>query len=255
MIKLLIDAGNTLIKSATVQKGKTVPGKQFRTSLLSEKKLRDILKNTDICVCCSVVPKVTSLLKKICRSSGIKIYFLRYHDITLVKLKYSPLKDIGADRIASIIGALSQKRPPFIIVDIGSAVTCELVDKRNNYRGGVIFPGIELSLKALNEGCALLPFTAFSRPRKGPGSNTGECIRKGVWAATLGGIEKTVSDFLKREPGAAVFLTGSGSRFLRPGDLSFRYKKDQALVFNGLLQFYKNLYNQNLIERDIPISK
>jgi len=246
MTELLIDAGNTFIKSASVKKGKIIAGKEFRTALLNEKKLRDMLKTAGVCVCCSVVPKATVMLKKICGKKNIKIHCLSYRDIRAARLKYKAPKNIGADRIASIIGALSRCRPPFIIVDMGSAVTCELVDKNGNYRGGVIFPGIELSLKALNEGCDLLPKVTFSRTRKGLGTNTEECIKKGVRAATAGGIEKTVTDFLAMEPDSAVFLTGAGARFFTPGDFSFPCRKAPALVFDGLLQFYQKLVQSDL---------
>jgi type III pantothenate kinase len=177
------------------------------------------------------------MLKKISRRQNIKVHFVSHRDIKGVRLKYDKPATIGADRIASVLGALAESAPPFIIVDMGSAVTCELVDKNASYRGGLIFPGIELSLGALKTGCALLPGTSFSRPRPGPGTSTRECIRKGVWAAVSGGIEKAVSAFLEAEPGAAVFLTGEGSRFARPGDFSFRYRRKPALVFDGLLQF------------------
>ncbi|MBA3065156.1 type III pantothenate kinase [bacterium] len=239
MKTLLIDIGNTFLKTAAIQNGKPIEGKIFQTSSIRGIKSVLVSKNISLCVCCSVVPDATAKLKKLCRELGIKIYFLTHRDIAGMKLKYNSPEDIGSDRIASIMGAGTHCPPPFIIVDLGSAVTCELVDKNGVYRGGVIFPGIELSLKALRAGTALLPEVKFSRPRKGPGASTPECIKKGVWAAVSGGIEKTVSCFLAREPCAKVFLTGAGARFFRKGDFPFRYRKESALVFNGLLQFYK----------------
>ncbi|MEA2082523.1 MAG: type III pantothenate kinase [Elusimicrobiota bacterium] len=241
MKTLLIDAGNTYIKTAETQKGKTSPEKTLRTSVASEQKLKNTLKNASRCVCCSVVPDVTAVLKKICKENKTKIYFVTSGDIPEIKLRYNSPKDIGADRIASIMGALTKTSPPFIIIDSGSAVTCELVDKNSVYRGGVIFPGIELSLNTLNKGTALLPKIKFSRPRGGPGTNTAECIKKGVWASMCGGIEKTVSSFLAKEPSATVFLTGAGAGFFRKTDFPFRYRKEPALVFAGLLQFYKKI--------------
>jgi len=241
MKTLLIDVGNTSIKIASARNGKPVLEKSLRTSSACEKKLSGILKNADVCVCCSVVPKVTAALKKVCRKLRIKIYFLMSRDIEGIKLKYNQPENIGADRIASIMGALAKNSPPFIIVDTGSAVTCELIDRHAVYRGGTIFPGIELSLNALQSGTALLPAVKFSRPRSGPGTSTPDCIKKGVWAAMRGGIEKTVSYFLKKEPSATVFLTGEGAKFFKPGDLSFQYKKEPMLVFDGLLQFYKKI--------------
>jgi len=238
---LLIDAGNTFIKTASIKNGKPVPEKTLKTSDACEKNLRAFLKNADLCVCCSVVPEITARLKTICRKFSIKIYFLTFRDIDGIKLQYNPPGNIGGDRIASIMGAQTHCAPPFIIVDTGSAVTCELVDKKGIYRGGVIFPGIELSLNALNKGTALLPGVKFSRPRSGPGTNTPDCIKKGVWAAMCGGIEKTVTYFFKKEPHATVFLTGAGAEFFRRGDLSFQYRKESALVFRGLLQFYKKI--------------
>ncbi len=241
MKTLLIDIGNTFLKTASVRNGKPVSVKTLKTSSIAGIKSILVSKKVSLCVCCSVVPEVTEKLKKICRKLGIRIYFLTHRDIEGIKLKYNSPENIGADRIASIMGAQTHCRPPFIIVDTGSAVTCELVDKNGIYRGGVIFPGIDLSLNALKAGTALLPAVKFSRPRSGPGANTPECIKKGVWAAMSGGIEKTVTYFLKKEPGAAVFLTGAGGKFFRSGDLPFQYRNEPLLVFQGLLQFYKKL--------------
>jgi len=207
---LLIDIGNTLIKIARFNGGKKILRKTLPTSPLTRKKVKRVLGAASVCICSSVVPEATGLLRKVCNREKIKFHCFGRRDLKGISIKYDKRSAIGSDRLATIMGAASLAPAPFIVVDIGTAVTCELVNERKEYVGGVIFPGIEICFSALSEKTALLPKIKFKRIAGYIGLNTAECISKGIYNAIAGGIEKSVSDFRHIAPGAEVFLTGGG---------------------------------------------
>ncbi|PIU18370.1 MAG: hypothetical protein COT16_02365 [Elusimicrobia bacterium CG08_land_8_20_14_0_20_44_26] len=242
---LLIDAGNTTVKFA-VPSGKTLRIiKAVPTELFSSEEVGSLLKVFKVCVFCSVVPSVTKIIRDACRKRKIKMFQPTYKDIKDIKIKYKKPSRLGGDRLAALKGALGRFRPPFIVIDIGTAVTCEIVNVRREYLGGVIFPGIEMSMSALAEKTALLgrPRRRFRRIESAAGRNTAQCISRGVFNSIAGGIEKTVKDFIALHPRARILMTGIGLRHFRRRDFSFRFVKDEVLVFKGLLQFYKSCYN------------
>ncbi|MFH1352256.1 MAG: type III pantothenate kinase [bacterium] len=243
---LLIDIGNTQIKTARFSGRKILPRKTPPVYPVTCKKIGDLLGDSSVCVCSSVVPEATKVLRKACRRKKIKFRLFGRKDIKEISIKYKNPEKIGSDRLATILGAATLSPAPFIVVDIGTAVTCELVNKRKEYIGGIIFPGVELCLKTLSEKTALLPAVKFKRVNGSIGRNTAECISKGIYNAITSGIEKSVNEFGHLAPGAAVFLTGGGAKYFRRGDFNFSFRKDELLVFRGLLQLYKNLYNKDL---------
>ena len=72
--------------------------------------------------------------------------------------------EVGDDRIINSIAAIDKYEPPFIIVDFGTATTLDVVDKSGAYSGGLICPGVNLSIKSLSDGAALLPLITFKKP-------------------------------------------------------------------------------------------
>ena len=238
---LLIDIGNTQIKTARFSGRKILPGKMLPVYPVTGKKIGDLLGDSSVCVCSSVVPEATKILRKVCRRKKIKFRLFGRKDVKKISIKYKKPEKIGSDRLATILGAASISPAPFIVVDMGTAVTCELVNKQKEYIGGIIFPGIELCIKSLNEKTALLPSVKFKRVPGNIGRNTAECISKGIYNAVTAGIEKSVNGFGRIAPGAAVFLTGGGVKYFSRRDFNFTFRKDELLVFRGLLQLYKKL--------------
>ncbi|MCD6413419.1 MAG: type III pantothenate kinase [Elusimicrobia bacterium] len=252
---ILIDIGNTQIKSARVKKPDSLRvEKNVSTFPLSAAKFRSILKNAEFCVFCSVVPKASAILKKACGQKNIKFHRVTFKDFSPLKIKYRNPRKIGADRLTTALGAVKKFGAPIIVVDMGTAVTCELVSGKGEYLGGVIFPGISLSASALFDKTALLPKTIFKRS-PAIGTDTAACIRRGIFDSIGGGIEKAVSDFKKIAPKAKIVFTGGGMKFFRKSDFDFNFVKDDLLVFRGLLQIYKNLYNQNQNKKKIKGGK
>jgi len=141
---ILIDIGNTRIKVARFNGKKILLKKTLPTFPLTQKKIKKVLAGSSVCICSSVVPEATKILRKVCNREKIKFHCFGRRDLKGILIKYDKRSKIGSDRLATIMGAAALARAPFIIVDIGTAVTCELVNGKKEYVGGIIFPGVEL---------------------------------------------------------------------------------------------------------------
>lgn len=141
---------------------------------------------------CSVVPSINYSL-----ASAIKKYFnqeplfIQAGIKTGLKLKYSNPKEIGADRIAGAIGALSlYPEKNLIIIDMGTATTIDCVTANKEYLGGAILSGLRISVEALANGTAKLPSVEISKPDHICGTNTIEAIQSGLYYGNAGAIKE-----------------------------------------------------------------
>jgi hypothetical protein len=83
---------------------------------------------------------------------------------------------VGSDRIVIAVAALAEYQAPLILMDLGTATTIEVVEPENHYMGGIIFPGVKLSLDALTSRAAQLPGISLDKPKRVIGKNTVDCI-------------------------------------------------------------------------------
>lgn len=115
----------------------------------------------------------------------------------------------GPDRLANASGAFDRHGGDVIVVDFGTATNFDVVAADGAYVGGVIAPGVNLSLEALHMGAAALPHVDISQPGKVIGTNTVECIQSGVfWGYT--GLIEGVTRRIKAEYGRPMKVVGTG---------------------------------------------
>lgn len=192
---LAIDVGNTTIQGGLFNGEKlalqfrrmTNPGVSsdefgiFLRAVLRENGF-DPADVTEI-ACCSVVPSINhSLANTFTKYFGTEALFIQAGIRTRLKLKYANPKEIGADRIAAALGALS--RYPdcnLIIIDMGTATTIDVVTKSREYLGGAILPGLKISVGALASGTAKLPQVEIVRAHWGRNIPRGKAVRRGDW--------------------------------------------------------------------------
>jgi len=154
---------------------------------------------------------------------------------------------VGADRIVNSVGAFNRYGGDLIIVDFGTATTFDVVDTDGAYIGGIIAPGINLSMKALHEEAAALPYIDVSRPRKLIGTNTIECMQSGIFWGYLCLIEGLVKKIkTQRKSKMRVIATGGLSTLFSQESLVFD-KVDLDLTLSGLV----DIYEYNLKEKNI----
>lgn len=116
---------------------------------------------------------------------------------------------LGSDLVVDAVAALSHYKPPIAIFDMGTATTLSVVDKDSNYIGGMIIPGLRLSMDALSAHTAQLPYIHLGDPGRLIGTNTVDCMKAGAIysnAAMLDGL----SDRVEQELGQAVTIVATG---------------------------------------------
>lgn len=116
---------------------------------------------------------------------------------------------VGPDRLANAAGAFDRHGGNVVVVDFGTATNFDVVAEDGAYVGGVISPGVNLSLEALHNGAAALPHIDISQPEKVIGTNTVACIQTGVfWGYT--GLIEGITSRIKQEYGKPMKVVGTG---------------------------------------------
>ena len=100
--------------------------------------------------------------------------------------RVDPTPTVGADRLVNTVGAYDRYGGDLIVVDFGTATTFDVVGADGAYEGGVIAPGVNLSLKALHEAAAALPFIDVTKPERVIGTNTVACMQSGIYWGYIG---------------------------------------------------------------------
>ena len=150
----------------------------------------------------------------------------------------------GPDRLANAAGAFDRHGGHCVVVDFGTATNFDVVAEDGAYVGGVIAPGVNLSLEALHLGAAALPHVDISRPDKVIGTNTVECIQSGVFWGYVGLIEGLVAR-IKAEYGRPMKVIGTGGLaplFAQAQNLFDTIEDD--LTMHGLIVIHE--YNKGL---------
>ena len=152
---------------------------------------------------------------------------------------------VGADRIVNSVGAFNRYGGNLVVVDFGTATTFDVVDDDGAYIGGIIAPGVNLSMKALHEEAAALPYIDISRPKGIIGTNTVECMKSGIFWGYLSLIEGLINKIqTERKIKVKVIATG-GLATLFSLDTSIFDEVDLDLTLAGLV----DIYNFNVKEK------
>ncbi len=183
----------------------------------------------------SVVPSLTGVLVDLARTYlGHEALVIEPGVKTGMPILYEPPGDVGADRIVNGVAALAAYGGPVIVVDFGTATTFDVVTRKGEYAGGVIYPGIGISADALFQRAARLPRVEIKNPGRVIGRSTVGSIQSGLYfgyAAMVEGIIARIRAELG-EPARAV-ATGGLASSLAP-DLPSIEAVDPVLTLTGL---------------------
>lgn len=165
----------------------------------------------DAAIVASVVPQTLFSLRMLCRQFfGTELLVVGDPAVkTGIKAKIDRPAEVGADRLVNALAAWQRYRKPLIIVDFGTATTFDVVNGEGDYIGGVIAPGVNLSLEALHQAAAKLPNVAVMRPEKVIGTATVGAMQSGVYFGYLGLIEGIVTR-IRQEYGAPMMTIATG---------------------------------------------
>jgi type III pantothenate kinase len=258
---LVIDAGNTNIVFA-VYSGTELVGswrsatqaertaEEYAVFLFSWFKATNIeLEKVRIALISSVVPAANFNLKKLCEILlGVPAYFIGDPNLEFgMRVKIDRPEELGADRIVNAVAATQRVKPPFLIIDFGTATTIDYVDAAGDYAGGVIAPGARLSIQALHMAAAQLPRVAIAAPAKVIGTNTVTAMQSGVFYGYLSMVEGLIAR-MRHETGhpemPVVATGGLAELFAAHTDLFTLC--DPELTLHGLKLIYDR--NRNRID-------
>ena len=188
---------------------------------------------------CSVVPDIVHSLRNTCRKYfQVEPFVLQAGVKTGLKIRYRNPLEVGADRIADAIAAVERfPGQNLIIVDFGTATTVEAITGEREYLGGMILPGLRLSMEALEANTAKLPAVEIVAPKEIVGRSTSESIQSGLYFGTLGAIRYAVERITEEEFAGerpTVISTGGFSSLFRDGRLVDHVIPD--LLLRGLLR-------------------
>jgi type III pantothenate kinase len=166
----------------------------------------------------SVVPNITEVfINLIYKVFGVKPLIVGSGIKTGMTIKVDNPREVGADRISNAIAAYILYGGPVIVADFGTATTFDVVSAKGEYLGGMIFPGINISMEALFQRAAKLPRVALTKPERAIGKNTVSSIQSGIMHSVIGGINYSV-EALWEELGARAKVVATGGLAERVGD-------------------------------------
>ncbi|WP_415184128.1 type III pantothenate kinase [Phaeovulum sp.] len=195
----------------------------------------------------STVPRVVFNLRVLCN---------RYYDCRPVvvgkpecALPVAPRVDqgttVGPDRLVNTASAYDRHGGDIIVVDFGTATTFDVVDVDGAYIGGVIAPGVNLSLEALHMAAAALPHVDVTYPAQVIGTNTVACIQSGVYWGYIGLVEGVVRQIrIERDRPMKVIATGGLAALFNQGFDLFDHVEDD-LTMHGLVLIHNHNKEQD----------
>lgn len=249
---LAIDIGNTNIVVGCIDKEKiyfierlsTVRTKTELEYAIDLKTVLDIYhinkKDIEGCIISSVVPQITNVAKLAAEKILKKeILVLGPGVKTGLNIMLDNPGEMGADRVADAVAALTYYPVPLVIVDMGTATTVSVVDEKKRYLGGMILPGVRVSLDALTSRASQLSGISIEEPKKLIGKNTVDCMKSGILYGNAAAVDGII-DRIEEELGQKVtaIATGGMSGKIIP-HCKRKIIQDEDLLLKGLLVIYE----------------
>ena len=243
---ILGDIGNSETKVFLVNlKGKIIKNITFSSKRLDNMILNSKFKNfvkdfksIDKVLFCSVVPKSFNLIKRYL-SKKIKKKCYEVKDLklrSLININVN-FKQVGSDRLTNAISLLNNK-DNFIILDFGTATTFDVITQKT-YRGGIIAPGIKISLNTLSDKATLIPKINLKKIKKVIGIDTISAVRSGFFWGYAGLIDN-ILNLIKKETGKSfkLVITGGFSDLFKKS-IKTKLKQDKDITIKGLIKISK----------------
>jgi len=248
---LIGDIGNTItkvclieVKNLKLKKIVYFDSLQISSNRFLKKKLKKIIGNKKIsrtALFSSVVPRYHLRLKKFLK----KYYKIQLKEIKekginkIVKINIKNRNQVGSDRIANAVGVYKKYKSNCIVLDFGTATTFDVVTKNGIYNGGIIAPGVNLSINSLTKSADQIPTFSIKKQKKIIGKNTIQALRAGFYWGYTGLINSIVlkNEKKKKKKYKIVFTGGYAKLFktsiIRP------FIIDKNITIKGIIEIYK----------------
>ena len=243
---ILGDIGNTETKIFLISKNNKIVKKLIlATKDINHSKLDKLFINFKIdykklekILFCSVVPKSFNIIKKyLLRKTKLKCYEVKDLNLkSLIKIKAN-YKQVGSDRLTNSISLMNNKNN-FIVLDFGTATTFDVLIK-NTYFGGIIAPGVRLSLNTLSDKATLIPKIDLKKIKNVIGSDTISAVRSGFFWGYAGLIDNIIN-LIKKETRKSfkVIITGGFSNLFK-NSIKTKVNHNKDITINGLIKISK----------------
>lgn len=243
---LILDIGNTNITLAQFEEGELKKVSRFSSRLDEfswgyKKHFSDFLENwlgiavEDVkkIVVASVVPSIDPFVVETLKELTQKDPLVLHNDnIPELSIQVENLQEIGIDRLINAYAGYKLYQENLIIIDLGTATTFDIVTKNGHFLGGIISPGVKLSLDALIKNTGRLPEVEIKPPKSVIGKNTRDCIRSGItfgYTAMIEGVVKKIREELGKP--FSVLVTGGLSHLINDLTDEFDWiQKDLTLI-------------------------
>ena len=243
---ILGDIGNSEIKVYLVNsknriiKNINFPSKKINNKILN-KKFKYLVKDFRLIqkiLFCSVVPKsfnsIKKFLSKKIKKRCYEVKELKLRSLIDIKVNF---KQVGSDRLTNAISLINNK-DNFIILDFGTATTFDVITQ-TIYKGGVIAPGIKISLNTLSDKATLIPKINLKQIKKVIGIDTISAVRSGFFWGYAGLIDNIVN-LIKKEIGKSfkLVITGGFSDLFKDS-IKTKLKQNKDITIKGLIKISK----------------
>ncbi len=237
---LAIDIGNTTIGFAVIHKAGNIASIAVVDTDAKTNKIKavvaKILRAQPIsrAIICSVVPKASKTLEDMLKKT-VPVDIIGRDIVVPIKNEYKNPKQVGQDRLVGAYGAMKIYGCPLIVVDLGTAITFDVISAKGEYLGGAIVPGIRLSAESLFLKTALLPHIEIQAPKHIIGKTTQESILSGLfygYGSLCRGFIDLISQQIKAKP--KVVMTGGHTNLMKKFVSPKIRIIDEDLVFKGI---------------------
>ena len=205
--------------------------KLFANFKIDYKKIKKILF-------CSVVPKSFNIIKKyLSKKTKLKCYEVKDLNLkSLIRIKAN-YKQVGSDRLTNAVSLMNNKNN-FIVLDFGTATTFDVLIK-NTYFGGIIAPGVRLSLNTLSDKATLIPKIDLKKIKNVIGNDTISAVRSGFFLGYAGLIDNIIN-LIKKETRKSfkVIITGGFSDLFK-NSIKTKASYNKNITINGLIKISK----------------
>ena len=189
----------------------------------------------------SVVPKYFFLFKRFLKKfHKIELKEIKEKKINkIIKINIKNKLQVGSDRIANAVGVYKKYKVNCIVLDFGTATTFDVITKDGIYNGGIIAPGINLSIKSLSHSADQIPIFSLKRQSKIIGKNTIEALRSGFYWGYSGLINNIILKIEKQTKKKYTIIFTGGYANLFKTSIAKPFKIDKNITIEGIIEIFK----------------